>query len=55
MTNIAKVFRYHSGLNRKTNNFAFEVKAPLGFESTHPDGLVTKIGLNCSMNDRVKV
>ena len=29
-----------------TNNFAFEVKALLGFESTHLESQVAKIGLN---------
>ena len=29
-----------------TNNFAFEVKATLGLESTHLEICVTKIGLN---------
>ena len=29
-----------------TNNFAFEVKAVLGFESTHLESQVAKIGLN---------
>ena len=39
----------------KTNNFAFEVKVILGLESTFPDGLVDKIGLNGSECNRVKV
>ena len=29
-----------------TNNFAFEVKAILGLESTHIESRVAKIGLN---------
>ena len=29
-----------------TNNFAFEVKAILGFESTHQESQMDKIGLN---------
>ena len=29
-----------------TNNFAFDVKAILGFESTHLESQVAKIGLN---------
>ena len=29
-----------------TNNFAFEVKAILGFESTHLESQLPKIGLN---------
>ena len=29
-----------------TNNFAFEVKAKLGFESTHLESQVAKLGLN---------
>ena len=29
-----------------TNNFAFEVKAILGLESTHLESKVAKIGLN---------
>ena len=30
----------------EANNVAFKGKALLGFESSHPDGMVAKIGLN---------
>ena len=43
MTNMAKVFRYPSGLDRKTNNFAFEVKVILYYHSTCPDVLMAEI------------
>ena len=43
MTNMAKVFRYPSGLDRKTNNFAFEVKVILYYHSTCPDVLMEEI------------
>ena len=33
-----------------TNTFAFEVKAILGFESTHLESQVAKIGLNDSFD-----
>ena len=38
------------GATIETKNFAFKTKAQLGFESTHPDVLVAKIGLNGSDN-----
>ena len=38
-----------------TSNFAFEVKAILGLESTHLESRMTKIGLNGPMTNRVKV
>ena len=38
----------------ETNNFAYEIKVILGFESTHPDGWVAKIGLIAPITDRVK-
>ena len=43
MTKMTKVFRYHSGLDRKTYNFAFEVKVILYYHSTRPDVLMAKI------------
>ena len=46
MTNRARVFRYHPGLDSKTNNFSFEVKVILYYHSTCPDVLVAKIGLD---------
>ena len=46
MTNRGKVLKYFWGLSIETNNFAFEVKAILGLESTYPDGQGAKIGLN---------
>ena len=46
MTNRVKVKKYFSGLIIATNNFAFEVKAILGLESTHLEIRVAKIGLN---------
>ena len=47
MTNGAKVFIYHPGLDSKTNNFSFEIKVILYHHSTSPDVLVAKIGLDC--------
>ena len=38
-----------------TNNFAFEVKAILGFESTHQESQMAKIGINGPITNRVKV
>ena len=38
-----------------TNNFAFEVKAILDFESTHLESQVAKIGLYDPLTIRVKV
>ena len=43
MTNWAKVFRYHSGLDSKINNFPFKVKVIKCYYSTRPDDLVAKI------------
>ena len=43
MANRAKVFRYHSGLDRKTNNFASEVKVIPYYHSTRPDVLMAKL------------
>ena len=43
MANRAKVFRYHSGLDRKTNNFVSEIKFILYYQSTRPDVLMAKI------------
>ena len=37
MTNRVKVSKYFWGLFIATNNFAFDVKAILILESTHPD------------------
>ena len=45
-TNRVMVRRYILGLTFETKNFAFEVKVLLVLESTFPDGLVDKIGLN---------
>ena len=38
-----------------TNNFAFEVKATLGLDSSHLENWVAKIGLKGPMTNRVKV
>ena len=46
MTNRVKVLKYFWGPTIATNNFAFEVKAILGLESTHLECRVAKIGLN---------
>ena len=46
MTNGVKVYNYFWGLLMATSNFAFEVKAILGLESTHLEIRVAKIGLN---------
>ena len=46
MTNRVKVLKYFWGQIIAANNFAFEVKAILGVESTHPESRVAKIGLN---------
>ena len=46
MTNRVKVKKYFWGPIIATNNFAFEVKAILGLESTHLEIWVAKIGLN---------
>ena len=37
-----------------TSNFAFEVNAILGLESTHLESWMAKIGLNGPMTNRVK-
>ena len=42
MANRAKVFRYHSGLDRKTINFVSEIKF-IVYQSTRPDVLMAKI------------
>ena len=42
MTNRVKVKKYFRGLIIATNNFAFEVKAILGLESTHLESGVPK-------------
>ena len=46
MTKRVKVKKYILGLLMATSNFAFEVKAILGLESTHLESWVAKIGLN---------
>ena len=46
MPNRVKVWRNIKGVTIEANNFAFKVKALLGFESPHTDGLMAKIGLN---------
>ena len=55
MANRVNVWKYVKGLTIETNNFAFEVKAILGFESTCPDNYGAKIRINNPMNNRVKV
>ena len=44
--NRVKVLRYFLGLAIETNNFDFEVKVIVGLKNTHPDGWITKTGLN---------
>ena len=34
------------GIAMETNTFTLEVMVILGFQSTHPDGHVAKVGLN---------
>ena len=46
MTNRVKVSKFVWGLIIATNNFAFEIKAMLGLESTNLESWVAKIGLN---------
>ena len=46
ITNRVKVYKYFWGLLMATNNFAFEVRAILGLESTNLEIRVAKIGLN---------
>ena len=46
MTNRVKVRKYFLGLLMTTSNFAFEVKAILGLESTHLESRMAKIELN---------
>ena len=55
MTSRVKVWKYFLGHLIATSNFALEVKAILGLESTHLEIQVAKIGLNGPMNNRVKV
>ena len=43
MANRAKVFRYHSDLDGKTNNFTSEIKFILYYQSTRPDVLMAKM------------
>ena len=42
-------------LNLATNNFATEVKATLGLESSHLENWVATTGLKAPMTNRVKV
>ena len=46
MTNRGKVSKHFWNPIITTYNFAFEVKAILGLESTHLESQVAKIGLN---------
>ena len=46
MTNGAKVFIHHPGVDSKTNNFSFTIKVILCHHSTSPDVLVANIGLD---------
>ena len=46
IANMVKVWKYFWGLLMATSNFAFEVKALIGVESTQLEICVTKIGLN---------
>ena len=46
MTNRDKVYKHFWNPILTTNNFAFEVKAILGVESTHLNSRVAKTGLN---------
>ena len=46
MANRAKVGKYFQGPISETKNFSLEIKIVLGFESTCPDSLSAKIGLN---------
>ena len=46
MTNTIKFKRYFQGLAIDINNFAFEIKAILGLEVTHPSCQVAKIEFN---------
>ena len=46
MAPMNKVYKYFLGLLMATSNFAFEVKAILGLESTHLESRMAKIGLN---------
>ena len=50
MTIRVKVQKYFWGPIIAINNFAFEVKAILGQESTHLESQVAKIGLNDSLD-----
>ena len=50
MTVRVKVQKYFWGPIIATNNFAFEVKAILGQESTYLEGWVAKIGLSGPYN-----
>ena len=44
MTNTIKFKRYLQGLAIVVNNFAFEIKAILGLESTRQSSQLAKIG-----------
>ena len=55
MANRVKVWKYFQGLTIETNNFSFDAKVIIGLESTYPDGLGAKIGLNGPMTNRVEV
>ena len=45
MNNRVKIYKYFLGLLMANSNFAFEVKAILGLESTHFESSMAKIGL----------